>query len=143
VPALAEVHLGSYPDDFCHPLRSQMISLSDHPADLGEPAKAVALGATKRIRLEVRHDAIRELSRRANLVLEGSIGRDSRIQPHSKKACRSPSSSRSLSFSESENEGRASRPTFIFGRIAMDTQKHPSPSARPVTNQGSNRTATP
>jgi hypothetical protein len=57
VPALAEVHLVSDPDDLSHPLRSQMISLSDHLADLGECAEAVALDATQRIRLEVRNDS--------------------------------------------------------------------------------------
>jgi hypothetical protein len=143
VPALAEIHPGSYPNYVCHPLRSQMISLSDHLADLGEPAKAVALGATKRIRLEVRQMRFESSGTERTSYLKVRSDRDSRIQPHSKKACSPPSRWRSLSFNESENEGRASRPTFIFGRIAMDTQKHPSPSAKPVTNQGSNRTVIP
>src|SRR5687768_10767151 len=120
-----------------------MISLPDHLADLCEPAESVALGATQRVRLEVRNDAFHEICNRSGFVLKVRSDRDSRIQPHSKKACRSPSSSRSLALSESENDGRASSPTFIFGRIAKAMQKHPSPSVNPVTNQGSNRTATP
>jgi hypothetical protein len=54
MPVLAEVHLVSDPDDPFHPLRSQMISLPDHPAGLGEPFEAMALRATQRIRRKVR-----------------------------------------------------------------------------------------
>jgi hypothetical protein len=51
-----------------------MISLSDHLADLCEPAERVALGATRRIRLEVRNDVVQEIADRPGLVLGGSIG---------------------------------------------------------------------
>jgi hypothetical protein len=44
-----------------------MISLPDHPADLGEPFEAVALGATQRVRLEVRHDMTHEVADRFEL----------------------------------------------------------------------------
>jgi hypothetical protein len=74
VPALSEIHLVSDPDDLSHPLRSQMISLPDHLADLRESAEAVALDATERIRLEVRNDVFQELTHRSGLVLEGPIG---------------------------------------------------------------------
>ena len=73
MPALAEVHLVSDPDDLCHPLRSQMISLSDHLAGRGEPVEAATLRAAQRIRLEVRNDPIHEVSRRPGFVLEGPI----------------------------------------------------------------------
>jgi hypothetical protein len=73
MPALAEVHLVSDPDDLCHPLRSQMISLPDHLAGRGEPIEAVALRATQRVRLEVRDDPLYEVADRPSLVLEGPI----------------------------------------------------------------------
>src|SRR3989442_1636536 len=63
--------------------------------------------------------------------------RDSRIQPHPKNACRSVRSDLSFSFRESEKDGRTSRPVLSLARSAKDTQKHPSPSARPVTYHGS------
>jgi hypothetical protein len=74
MPALAEIDLVSDPDDLCHPLRSQMISLSDHPADLGEPFEAATLRAAQRVRLEVRNDQVHEIGYRPGLVLEGPIG---------------------------------------------------------------------
>ena len=58
MPALAEVHPVSDSNYLCHPLRSQMISLSDHLAGRGEPAEAATLSAAQRIRFEVRNDAI-------------------------------------------------------------------------------------
>ena len=54
MPALAEVDLVSDAHDLSHTLRSQTISLSDHLADVCEPAEAAPLGALQRIRLEVR-----------------------------------------------------------------------------------------
>jgi hypothetical protein len=74
MPALAEVHLVSDPDDLCHPLRSQMISLSDHLAGRSEPVEAAALRAAQRVRLEVRNDPTHEVGHRPGLVLEGPIG---------------------------------------------------------------------
>jgi hypothetical protein len=74
VPALAEIHLVSDPDDLSHPLRLQMISLSDHLADLREPAEAAAFNAAERIRLEVRNDVFQELADRTDFIFEGPIG---------------------------------------------------------------------
>jgi hypothetical protein len=143
MPALAEVHLVSDPDYFCHPLRSQMISLPIIWQAVANPSKLRRFAprsgyASKCGTIRSRSS----LTDRASYLKVRSL-RDSRIQPHSKKACRSPSNARSLSFKESENDGRASSPTRSFGRMANEMQKHPSPSARPVTNQGSNRTAAP
>src|SRR5919106_153602 len=64
MPALAEVHLVSDPDDLCHPLRSPMISLSDHLAGLCESVEATTLRAAQRIRLEMRNDPIHEVGHR-------------------------------------------------------------------------------
>jgi hypothetical protein len=74
VPALSEVHLVSDPDDLSHPLRSQMISLSDHLADLGEPVETAALCTTERVRLEMRNYSLHEVGHRPGFVLEGPIG---------------------------------------------------------------------
>jgi hypothetical protein len=74
MPALAKVYLVSDPDDPFHPLRSQMISLPDHPAGLGEPFEAMALRATQGVRRKVRQDPIHEISDRPGFILEGPIG---------------------------------------------------------------------
>jgi hypothetical protein len=56
------------------PLWSQMISLPDHPAGLGEPFEAMALRATQRVRRKVRQNPIHEIGDRPGFVLEGPIG---------------------------------------------------------------------
>ena len=73
MPALAEIHLESDANNLLHPLRSQMISLSDHLAGLGESVEATALRAAQRVRLEMRNHAIQELAHRPGFVLEGPI----------------------------------------------------------------------
>ena len=74
MPALAEVHLVSDPDDLGHPFRPEMIALLDHLADPGESLEAAELHAPQGECREVRNHAARELPHRADLVFEGSIG---------------------------------------------------------------------
>ena len=84
MPALAEVHLVSNPDDPFHPFRSQMISLSDHLADQGEPLERATLHATQGVGLEMRHDAAQEVGYERASYFQVRSERDSLIQPHPK-----------------------------------------------------------
>ena len=68
-----------------------MMSLSHHLADLCEPLEAAAFHATQGVSLKVRNDEIREVEHRPGLYLKVRSERDSRIPPHSKKACSSQS----------------------------------------------------
>ena len=143
MPSLSEIHLVGDTDYLHHAFTHQMISLSDHPAHLRESSEASRLCSAKREVLECGTIRLVSSDVERTSYLKVRSPRDSRIQPHPKNSCRAVSKSWSFSFSESEYEGRASSPVLIFARSAMDTQKHPSPSVRPVTYHGSSVKPTP
>lgn len=57
-------------------------------------------------------------------------------EPHPKKSSSASSSGRSRSFRASANDGRTSSPSCSVGRSVKETQKHPSPSTKPLTYHG-------
>src|SRR3954454_13322156 len=73
MPALAEVHLVSDPDDPREAVALQMSSLSDHLADLRKAGETRRLGPAERVALEVRHDGLQQVTERTSLVLPGSV----------------------------------------------------------------------
>ena len=143
VPPLAQVHLVRDGDDLSQTLSLQMMALLHHPAYAAEACTASRVVSPQGEAFQMRQDRVHMVAKRPHLILVGAVALDARIQPQPKNACRLSSSPRSFSFNESAKEGLTSRPDRSFARMAKEMQKHPSPSARPVTYQGSSGWALP
>jgi hypothetical protein len=143
VTSLSEIHPVRDLHNASQAIRLQMIALLDHPAYQRKACTASRLVPRRGKRSKCgRIRPVRSpIARTSNLNVRSLL--DSRIQPHRKNARKSSSSLRSLSFRDSEYDGLTSRPARSFARTVIETQKHPSPSVRPETNQGSSGTTSP